>query len=76
MAAEHGLRATTAVTVEPRGILEIAAANEGILVLADPGGWRAPRLLRAALAERRPVLLVPVPDGAARAHRKYSGRLT
>ncbi len=76
VAAEHGLRAATAVSLEPRGALGIAAAHEGILVLADAGGWRGPRLLRPALAARRPVLLVPVPEAVSRAHRKYSGRLT
>jgi hypothetical protein len=56
---EHGLVAEAVAGAGPRDVLAAAQEREGLVVLADSGGFRAPALLRAALAARRPVLLVP-----------------
>jgi hypothetical protein len=46
------------VAPEPDALITVARARDGIAVVADAGGWRAPRALRTALRERRPALLV------------------
>jgi hypothetical protein len=40
-------------------VLTAARSRDGLVVVADDDGWRPPSLLRAALRERRPVVLVP-----------------
>jgi len=54
-----GLRAAPAVRPVADAALDVTREREGLLVLHDRGGLRAPRLLGPALRERRPVLLVP-----------------
>jgi len=58
-AERRGLLATPVVAPEPGAVLDTAAAREGIVVVADRPGRRAPALLREALRARRAVLLVP-----------------
>jgi hypothetical protein len=62
IAREHGFRAGAieeVVVAQPDAVLATARERDGLPAIADPGGWRAPRLLRDALRGRRPVLLVP-----------------
>ncbi len=59
VAEEHGLAAEPAVSAEPGAVLAAVAEREGVVVVADRGGFRAPALLRAALRAGRAVLLVP-----------------
>jgi hypothetical protein len=58
-AEDHGLTTEKAVTPQPGAVPAAARAREGLVVAVDHGGRRPPALLRAALGERRPVLLVP-----------------
>jgi hypothetical protein len=60
-AAAAGLRPEPVVVAAPLGPAAVAAGREGLLVVADHGGRRAPAGLRDALRERRPVLVVPAP---------------
>jgi hypothetical protein len=65
VAEEHGLEVLEAVELDEA--VGAAVAHGGVLVAHDPGGWRAPALLRSGLRARRPVLLVPSRLGARRA---------
>lgn len=58
-ATRNGLDAKATITSEPDALLAVAREHEGILVMADTAGRWAPAPLRAALRERRPVLLLP-----------------
>jgi hypothetical protein len=59
LAHEHGLEAETLEATGADGVLAAARFHDGLVVVADDDGWRPPPLLRAALRERRPTLLVP-----------------
>jgi len=59
LAEEHDLNRELLALPEPIGVLRAAETYGGLLVVADRDGWRVPKLLRTAIAARRPVLLVP-----------------
>jgi hypothetical protein len=61
---EHGLRVLPAVSPHRDATLRAAEERDGVLVVAEAGGWRSARLLRAALRGRRPLLFVPDLRGA------------
>jgi hypothetical protein len=58
-ATRNGLHASSTIASEPDALLAVAREHEGIVVMADTAGRWAPAVLRAALRERRPVLLLP-----------------
>jgi hypothetical protein len=61
---EHGLRVLPAVSPGRDAALRAAEERDGVLVIAESGGWRSARRLRAALRTGRPLLFVPDLRGA------------
>jgi hypothetical protein len=59
LAVEHGLEVEPLMATDADAVLTAARSRDGLVVVADDDGWRPPSLLRAALRERRPVVLVP-----------------
>jgi hypothetical protein len=59
VAEEHGVAIDPEITEREEPLLATARERDGIVVVPDGGGWRAPGVLRRALRERRPALLVP-----------------